>query len=234
MYSRTLANGKTLTFGVSSKLWRNAQVMYDRETRSLWSHLTGEAIAGPLQGMWLRPLPEATPRIRWAAWKMRYPGTKILSLEGVEDTRADIYREYRQRPDFVGYYSTETPDPRFPAKAMVIGVVVSGAARAYSSAALLRTPLRFDRIGGVPILICRDRISGATAVFQTPDEADSFRLLPGAIIGDASGKRWSAATGQPLSANAAPLIPLPHRNLYWFAWAAYYPQTTIESGEGPH
>ena len=42
-------NGKELTFMVSGMLWRDSLVMQDRETETLWSHVTGEAIRGPLK-----------------------------------------------------------------------------------------------------------------------------------------------------------------------------------------
>lgn len=49
VYARTVA-GRTLTFGVSGMLYRDALVMYDRETQTLWSHVDGRALKGPLQG----------------------------------------------------------------------------------------------------------------------------------------------------------------------------------------
>ena len=45
MYARKVDN-RTLTFGVSGLLVRNSLVMYDRETGSLWSHLSGKALDG--------------------------------------------------------------------------------------------------------------------------------------------------------------------------------------------
>ena len=42
VYERTVA-GRTLTFGVSGMLYRDALVMYDRETDTLWSHVDGRA-----------------------------------------------------------------------------------------------------------------------------------------------------------------------------------------------
>jgi hypothetical protein len=60
VYARTV-NGRTLTFGVSGKLIRNSLVMYDRETHSLWTHLTGGAIDGPLRlGLWTITFPSYT------------------------------------------------------------------------------------------------------------------------------------------------------------------------------
>ena len=67
MYSRKVS-GKTLTFGVSGKLWKNALIMYDRETKTLWSHLTGEAVYGPMQGEKLTML-SSVPKVKWKDWK---------------------------------------------------------------------------------------------------------------------------------------------------------------------
>ena len=78
MYSREL-DGKTYTFGVSGKLWRDALVMYDHQTRTLWSHITGEAIEGALKGKRLTVL-SSMPRIAWKEWKQHYPETKVLSV----------------------------------------------------------------------------------------------------------------------------------------------------------
>ena len=48
MYARKTKE-RTLTFGVSGMLWNRSLVMYDRETKSLWSHMLGEAMQGRLK-----------------------------------------------------------------------------------------------------------------------------------------------------------------------------------------
>jgi len=45
IYARRVGD-RTLTFIVSGKLWRDSLIMMDRETRTLWSHVAGEAIHG--------------------------------------------------------------------------------------------------------------------------------------------------------------------------------------------
>ena len=50
MYARpTDDEGRPLTFGVSGKLWRDALVMFDRQTGSLWSQISGDAIRAELE-----------------------------------------------------------------------------------------------------------------------------------------------------------------------------------------
>ncbi len=68
-----------LTFGVSGLLFNNDVLMYDRQTESLWSQLKMEAVAGPQVGQKMRWL--ASEQMTWAAWKERYPDSKVLSRE---------------------------------------------------------------------------------------------------------------------------------------------------------
>ena len=45
-----MVKDRKLTLCVSGKLWNRSLIMMDKETDSLWSHLLGEAMAGPLEG----------------------------------------------------------------------------------------------------------------------------------------------------------------------------------------
>ena len=55
-FDRTLGD-QVLDFGTSGKLYQSALIMYDRQTESLWSHFTGEAVAGELTGTELERFP---------------------------------------------------------------------------------------------------------------------------------------------------------------------------------
>ena len=61
VYARTLG-GRTYTFQVSGRLWRNSLIMVDRETDTYWSQVTGRAIGGQHRGAQLEKL-EATALI---------------------------------------------------------------------------------------------------------------------------------------------------------------------------
>ena len=56
VYDRRVGD-RVLTFVNSGALWRDTLVMQDRETGTLWTPATGEAIHGPLAGQKLRPIP---------------------------------------------------------------------------------------------------------------------------------------------------------------------------------
>ncbi len=225
MYSRTV-NGRTLTFGVSGKLWRNAQVLYDSETGSLWSHITGDALAGPMKGARLTRL-VAMPRITWKKWRELYPATKALSVDRKEDVPFDRYAEYRRDQTKKRRFPDPHLDVRAGPKEMLMGAALGAARKAYPLAAFTQTPLIADRWGGKDLLVYHDTVSGATAVYERPRRG-GFRIVGDRIV--SAKRQWRAATGVSLPGGEPNLKALPHTNAYWFAWAAYYPDTLLYAG----
>lgn len=66
-----------LTFGVSGLLYQSDVLMFDRETKSLWSQLAMEAVSGPQVGTKL-PLLQSYDQT-WKSYKQRHPEGKVLS-----------------------------------------------------------------------------------------------------------------------------------------------------------
>ena len=212
--------------------------MYDHQTRSLWSHITGEAIRGQLKGKRLKPL-VSTPQIAWKTWQQNYPRTQVLSVPTKAGTREslsqDVYADYHasQHP---GVSGMEYTDDRLPNKALVIGAKVpakDGAIqfRAYPLTHFRDTPVINDTLGGVPLLIFHDKTSFATAVF-TRNVAGDVRTFSGQgkhFAADNTGTRWNLITGEAtlVKEKGTRLERLPAVNIYWFAWARYYPKTSI-------
>jgi hypothetical protein len=130
------AGDRNLHFGVSGLIYESGLLMYDRETESLWSQFTGQALSGPLAGTRLQRI-----RIRqedMASWYARHPDTVVL--ERPEPKRID----YRYSP-YEAYWTQDSApfpvdaeDRRFHAKELVVGVVVGGHSRAYLGSILTR------------------------------------------------------------------------------------------------
>ncbi|MYG00660.1 DUF3179 domain-containing protein [Candidatus Poribacteria bacterium] len=282
MYSREL-DGKTYTFGVSGKLWRDALLMYDHQTRSLWSHITGEAIQGKLKGKKLKPL-TSIPQIEWKTWMENYPNTKVLSVfvrgSMRESISRDSYERYHTSKD-TGVSGTKYTDDRLPNKSLVVGVqvqVIPGAdgiaghagadgqpgaagqdgadggvvelgdsqrnpkqkqhqdsgntsSRAYPLTQFTKNAFINDSVKGVPLLIFHDKESFATAVFKriVNNKAILFTSIDGYIAHDNTGTEWNLITGKATSGKykGKRLERLSAVNIYWFAWARFYPETTI-------
>ena len=135
MYDRRIA-GKELTFGVSGKLHANSLIMYDHQTESLWSHLVGAAITGPLKGEKLKPL--RSMFTRWSTWKTFYPDSRVLN-NGRSSifTLRDPYESYYRSAD-TGIIPTRLADKRIYPKEYVLGLVLNGKAKAFPFSALSR------------------------------------------------------------------------------------------------
>ena len=76
MYALPQIDGRASTLGVSGMLWRDALLMYDRASSSLWTQITGEAVAGPMKGKKLDELP--SEMTTWRVWKAKHPDTLVL------------------------------------------------------------------------------------------------------------------------------------------------------------
>ena len=212
--------------------------MYDHQTRSLWSHITGEAIQGPLKGKQLKPL-ASMPQIAWKTWQTNYPNTSVLSVpfrDGMRQSLSrDSYQRYHTSQD-TGVSGTEYTDDRLPNKSLVIGVQVKTKAgntqfRVYPITDFTETAVINDTLGDVPLLIFHDKTSFATTVYKRLMEGQTltFKHKDDYFAQDDSGTQWNLITGEATSGqyNGTRLERLPAVNIYWFAWARYYPQTTI-------
>ena len=212
--------------------------MYDHQTRSLWSHITGEAIRGQLKGKRLKPL-SAMPQIVWKAWHLNYPKTRVLSVPtrgGMRENQSqDVYADYHASQR-AGVSGMEYTDDRLPNKSLVIGVrgqTKDGDTefRAYPLTHFTETAVINDTLGDVPLLIFHDKTSFATAVFKRNVAADARTFTPENryFVADNTGTRWNLITGETVSGKdgGARLERLPAVNIYWFAWARYYPETSI-------
>ena len=125
VYNRTVEND-TLTFGVSGMLFRDALVMFDRQTDTLWTHVDGRAIRGPLQGQVLTPVPSV--HTTWDAWKRMYPESHVLKKHG--RTRSN-YESYNRNGNKLGIFGRRNVDRRLPGKERILGVRTETSAVAF-------------------------------------------------------------------------------------------------------
>ena len=92
MYAREV-EAQTLTFGVSGMLYKDALIMFDRETESLWTQVDGLGILGPLEGRQLRALPAI--HATWKQWKTLYPESQVLSKNAITPSAYTAYNGNR-------------------------------------------------------------------------------------------------------------------------------------------
>ena len=240
--------GRTETFGVSGKLYRSGLVMFDRRTHSLWPQLPGRAVRGPLEGTRLEALP--TQIASFGAFRAAYPDGRILSRETglVRAYGFNPYEGYDSRSAPFSFFAPR-PDPRQPVMERVVGVFAGGEDRAFPYATLRADGgVVADRLGGRDIVVLwragtrspvdaplmRDgREVGSTGVFVPVLDGRRLTLeaTPEGFRDRETGSTWSmlgVAVAGPLAGRA--LTPVLHLDVFWFAWAAFAPATTIFRG----
>jgi hypothetical protein len=214
VYARPIHQSRSLTFGVSGMLWRASLIMFDRETRSLWSHITGKAVAGPLEGMKLRMLPAI--HTTWGLWHRTHPDTQVL--------------------DKRGRYAPAQPH-RWEAT-YALGLVVDAEAVGFPFHELGRQPLAHLTTAGIPLLVVYIEPAATAVAFrrEVAGRALTFRRLAhdGArwrMEDRETGSRWNAVTGEavsgPLEGKHLGLVPA--TQAYLSSWRQLHPTGKIWS-----
>jgi hypothetical protein len=242
-YDRRLGD-RVLDFGTSGMLYKSALVMYDRQTESLWSHFTAQAIIGHLAGQDLDVYPVAI--VSWADWREAHPDGLVLS----RDTGHE--RDYGRNP-YPGYDDIDSPaflfegevDDRLAAKERVIGIESDGDAVAVRLDELADRGVLDVEVGGNDVVVwlepgtasALDTASvaagkdvGASGVFVPVADGQelSFTSTDDGFVDDRTGSRWNVlgqAVDGPLA--GAALDPVVHVDTFWFAWGSFLPETRI-------
>jgi len=217
-------NNSTVTFGTSGKLYNNNLVMYDRLTQSLWSQIWGQAIAGNLTGHLLKRIPIDV--LTWGEWKRLHPSTVVLSRDtGFKRPYGeDPYGAYFETNDV--YFPLSYLNKSLPPKTIVWGLTIGEGAKAYPLVNL--TLLTADSLGGREVLVWK---FGNDVRFFDPVVKGTllnFKEANGTIVDSETHSTWSydgiATSGLYSGLNMTRYVA---ETSYWFAWAAFYPHTTL-------
>ena len=234
MYDRRIA-GKELTFGVSGKLHTNSLIMYDHQTDSLWSHLVGAAVTGPLKGEKLKPLQSMFTQ--WNTWRTFYPDSKVLNngRSSIFSLR-DPYESYYRSPD-TGIIPTRLSDKRIYPKEYVLGLVLNDKAKAYPFSVLSRQSVVNDTFQAVPLLVVFDSESTTGMIFRRKLEGKTLSFKKTQLqrekgvflVDDETSSVWEGLSGRAVQGplKGKKLEPLPATPSFWFGWADHYPKTEL-------
>ena len=173
MYAREI-NGDLYEFGVSGKLFRNVLVMYDRETKSLWSQLLGAAVDGPLKGTRLEML--AASFTTWGVWRREHPDGRVLKK--LEPSRQATYGGYWQSQD-AGILGEKYQDERLKTKQFVLGVRVNGQPKAYPYLRLSQESVVNETFAETPLVVVFDDRSASGAIFDAGSGGQDAHLHAG-------------------------------------------------------
>ena len=242
---------RLVSFGTSGKLYNSDLLMYDRQTESLFSQLIGLGVAGVLTGVELDRYPVQT--VSYQDWSTAHPDGLVLNrVTGQERSYgANPYEQYdtENREPFL--FDGELDD-RLPAKRRVVGVATSdgSSAVAVDHAVLERDGVVPLSVGGRDLVavmassassaldsveISEGRPVGSTGVLdpQLDGRVLTLQVRDGRLVDAETGTAWSV-TGEALDGPLAgeSLTAVPHTDPFWFAWAAFYPDTEVVASTG--
>jgi hypothetical protein len=239
-------DGVEYDFGTTGNLRFSDLVMYDRQTESWWQQFTGDAIVGVLTGARLEFLP--AQMISLGGFAQAYPAGMVLSRETGHD------RPYGRNP-YAGYDAPEgypflfegSLDERLSPMERVVALGEGSEAIAFPYSELSATGLAEESVAGDPVVVfwvpgtaspldtryILGRDIGATGVFRPEAGGRSLTFLrptgpAGPIVDAETGSTWTV-TGVATSGDlaGAQLEAVVHGDHFWFAWAAFVPETRI-------
>ena len=253
VFERTL-DGRDLEFGTTGNLRFSDLVMYDRQTESWWQQATGHAIVGELTGSRLRFL--AAQLIGLDQFAAAWPDGDVLG----RDTGYD--RRYGDNP-YTGFDSIDSRpfssaggdiDGIAP-KERVVSVGEGSDGIAFPHSWLRTVGVAEAAVDGEPIVVfwaplgdagpgavsIAVRDIGSTGVFSPMVDGRQLTFVRaggegGPITDVETGSTWTV-TGHAIDGPllGAALRPVVHADHFWFAWAAFVPDTRIWTppDEGP-
>jgi hypothetical protein len=230
----SVAGGRLRVLGTSGLLYRSNKLMFDEETRSLWSTLEGKPVVGPLAGTGLTLQLHAAVTTTWGEWRRLHPQTTVLSLE------TGYKRDYSEGAAYRDYFSTDRlmftvpgQDSRLRNKAEVLVMRLSSGPAdtapipvAIAADFLRRHPVYQADLAGRRLVILTSR-QGANRVYEAGPVA--FGRLDGERhVLDEAGGRWQITEDALVGPDgAARLKRVAAQRAFWFGWHAQFPSTLL-------
>ena len=232
--------------GVSGLLRNSDLIMWDDKTESFWQQITGEAIVGEMAGTQLTFLPSVI--VSYGDFKENHPDGVVLSRD-TGHNRAYGNNPYEGYDDIDSspFMFNELPDDRLAAMERVLVLELNDEPIAYPFSRLEDHPVVHDEVGGEPVVVFWSE--GTTSALDQTSIADSkdvgaavafnpvldgeeltFVYEDGEFRDEQTGSTWSmlgqATSGDLEGERLEEYISGQH---FWFAWAAFQPDTEIWS-----
>ena len=228
VYDRTVDN-RTLTFGVSGMLFRDALVMFDRETDTLWTHVDGRAIQGPLAGRTLVPV--AAIHATWKQWKTLYPDSLVLKKRG--EFRSP-YESYNRSSQKLGIFGRRNEDTRLPGKERILGIRADTAVVVFPLGEVRKARIAHAQVGSLPVVLAAPEKDLPAVAYdrRVNDRALTFTLTetkPPALRDVETGTIWRLSDGLAVEGRlkGAQLTRVVAHPAFWFGRRGYFPYSEI-------
>ena len=239
-------NDDLLEFGVSGLLRNSDLIMFDFETESWWQQLTGEGLVGAYASVLLEILPSQV--VSFGSFAERHPAGLVMSRETGYNRQYGMnpYTDYDNRSG-TPFLFRGAVDPRLsPPVAHVLAALIDGIPVAYPFEILRSEAVVNDVVAETPVVIFfqggvasalgdyvidNAREIGTAGMYESTLDGVLLTFSAnddGTFSDDATGSTWNgygeAIAGELAGAQLPWINAFPH---FWFAWAAFHPDTLV-------
>jgi len=227
-------SGRRFTLGISGLTYRSSTLLFDQETKSLWSMFDGRAVVGEMtsESVRLRRLPVAT-ETTWGDWRRLNPTTTVAVLpivrhssEGAGGTAQS--EEPRGRADVSVFALDMSAEPE------ILGIGASEATGSTASTVSITTDfLRkhpvYNFSVGDDLLVALTPPGGGTRVYpivRPLETRQPFSLALRSVDGRAY--RVTETKLQVVRPELGPqFLRRPAQVAFWSAWRLYFPNAQL-------
>ncbi len=203
--------------------------MYDRETGSLWNHLRGEPVVGPLAGSGIRLTVLPVVVTTWKEWRTVHPDTGVLDLA------TGYQRDYTPGRPYGRYFAS--PDTMFPVsprsdrlrtKEQVLAVSAGAARKAFPLEVFRREKVVNNRVGETNVVVLGQPESRTARAYARDELTFRMGSSPDELLDATTGTRWRVEEERLVEAGTSRTLPrLGAHLVYWFGWYAFYPDAPV-------
>lgn len=173
MYDRRVGE-HTFSFGGSGRLYHSNLLLYDRQTDSLWSQMTAEAVAGRMTGAKLRTVPFVITT--WHAWRQQHPQSEVMIERRVPAVFSVVGKALQTLlSPLSGLHWPLSARPQTSLDELVLGVTVGDIQKAYPLDLLARVTPLTDAIAGTDVRIFFVR--GSTFAYATTSTGEQLPAM---------------------------------------------------------
>lgn len=225
-------NGNETTFGVSGLLYNSNLLPYDRGSNSNWSQMKMLSVNGSLIGTQSENY--HVIETSWKTVKQLYPNAKVVTTTTGHSRSYGTYPygDYRTNHGLL-IFPVSPDDNRLPRKERVLGVINNGEAKAYRFSSGKNVLIQRDNIGGNSLIILSVGSNLLTAYYEELEDGSAVSLNEAqnegkVVMVDTDGNKYDLFGEITVGPKAGmKLKPVTSMIAYWFAWGAFYPNTSI-------
>jgi hypothetical protein len=229
IHYETTVRGRAFVFGSSGFLFRSNKLMYDQQTKSLWHHMRGEPVVGPLADTGIRLAPRPVVTTSWSEWRRAHPHTVVLDVDTghVRDyTPGRPYGPYFASPDTM--FPVFPRSPRLATKDVVFVLRLDPHRKLYPLAGFDREPVVNDAVGGTPVVVVGTSATRTVRAYERGHLTFRPGARPDQLIVAGSGDTWRIEEEALVRVRGEKRLARVAGHLaYWFGWFAFHPDTPV-------